>query len=394
MNLEDEVAEAQSCIADPPKNESNTCDWIILPLLWSAGYARRDIESRMADNTGQFPDYTLLPNAVSVTWYLEAKAWSIALEDTHVKQALNYANHNGKRFVALTNGQVWRLYDNTIQGVLADKLVTEAFLRDTTQITDFLITLSKTEVLSGSLERLAAEADERKKQETLEQYERQQREEEAQRIYIRQMELRALLHATLPEQLKSSDSELILNITACLNEQKQFNGLTPKTLSLWFSKLFSQPHGIREEEAIVSTPPQTPSFPQHSGERTLTLKALQGIPIDGKSSRPVALQTPDGAQTVVRSWVDFAEQAVRWLLQQSRPLPVPFETRQRTRWFLNHAPVHRREEIRKKFKAITADGKTVYMDADRSGEMFLQDIYALCQAMQIEPEQFRVTVEG
>ncbi len=104
MTLEDEIAEAQVCIADPPKNESSTCDWIILPLLYAAEYGRRDIESRMADSTGQFPDYTLLPNNPAAMFYLEAKSWNVALEDTHAKQALNYANHNGKRFVVLTNG--------------------------------------------------------------------------------------------------------------------------------------------------------------------------------------------------------------------------------------------------------------------------------------------------
>ena len=125
VTLDEEIAQAQVFISEPPKNESNTCEWIILPILWSTGYARRDIESRMADSTGQYPDYTLLPNHSSATFYLEAKAWNVTLEDIHVKQALNYANHNGKRFVVLTNGQNWRLYDNAVQGPLPDKLLTD-----------------------------------------------------------------------------------------------------------------------------------------------------------------------------------------------------------------------------------------------------------------------------
>jgi predicted type IV restriction endonuclease len=143
MTLEDEISQAQVFITEPPKNGSNTCEWIILPILWSTGYARRDIESRMADSTGQYPDYTLLPNHATATYYLEAKAWNVTLEDMHVKQALNYANHNGRRFVVLTNGQNWRLYDNAIQGQLAVKLLTEVRLRDTAEITDFLTALSK-----------------------------------------------------------------------------------------------------------------------------------------------------------------------------------------------------------------------------------------------------------
>ena len=125
MSLKDAVQEViAEYTNDPPPNESSTCEWVILPLLWAAGYARRDIVSRVADNNGQYPDYTLLPNDPERTWYLEAKAWNVALEDKHAQQSLNYANQNGKRWVALTNGRVWRLYDNRIQGLAADKLIT------------------------------------------------------------------------------------------------------------------------------------------------------------------------------------------------------------------------------------------------------------------------------
>lgn len=97
MSLKEAVADARQYIEDPPPNESCTCEWVILPLLRAAGYAPRDIVSRLADNNGQFPDYTLLPQADHVTWFLEAKACNIALEDRWVHQSLNYANQNNKR---------------------------------------------------------------------------------------------------------------------------------------------------------------------------------------------------------------------------------------------------------------------------------------------------------
>lgn len=396
MTLEEEIAEAQSCLSDPPKNESNTCEWVILPLLWAAGYARRDIQSRMADSTGQYPDYTLLPNDADKSFYLEAKAWNVLLEDIHAKQALNYANHNGKRFVVLTNGQIWRIYDNAIQGQLGDKLVVHASLHDTAQITDFMTMLSKTEVLSGSLERWAAEASERKTREALEQREIRQWQEEAQRIQERQRELRLLLETTLPEQLKNPNSDIVLILTSYLNEKEEYKDLAPETLSLWFTEFASQSPENTKEEPANTIPLQSvpPSFAGRQGQRTLTLKALQGLSIDGKNSRPVALHTPDGAQVAVRSWVDLAAETIRWLLQQSLPLPIPFESGNRNRWFLSASPVHKREELRRKFKPITANRKTVHMDSDQSGEGFLRNIYALCQKMQIPPEEFRVTIEG
>src|SRR5579872_4683798 len=116
MSLADAIAEALANSTPPPPNESNTCDWIIYPLLLACGYARRDIVSRVADNDRKFPDYTILPDSPHA-WFLEAKAWNEVLEDQHAHQSLNYANQNGKRWVVLTNGDCWRLYDNQIQGL-------------------------------------------------------------------------------------------------------------------------------------------------------------------------------------------------------------------------------------------------------------------------------------
>ncbi len=394
MTLEDEIAEQQAHIANPPKNESNTCEWVILPLLYAAGYAKRDLESRVADSAGKFPDYTLLPNHSSATYYLEAKTWNETLEDKYVQQALNYANHNGKRFVVLTNGQGWRLYDNDIRGLPADKLLAQAALRDTPQITAFLTALSKPEVLTGSLERLAEEVRQRRLQEAHDLRERQQREEELQSIQKRQTEIRGLLDTTLPGLLNDSKGELVVLMVKCLSKEEGLKDISLETLSGWFDENLHQPLAYREEQATNLSHTQTlsPSLSGQRGTRTLTLKELQGTPINGKNSRPVVLQVPDGTHITVGSWVNLAEHVVRWLLQQSRPMPLPFQSSHRTRWFLNRAPEHKHSDQRTKFKTISTHGKTVYMDADRSGEMFLKDIHALCLAMQVDPNAFQITV--
>ncbi len=152
MSIEKAVEEALEHYNTPPPNESNTCDWIILPLLHAAGYARRDISSRVADNNGHFPNYTVLASNASCTWYVEAKAWNVTLEDRHAHQALNYANQNGRRWVVLTNGRTWNLYDNSIQGLVNAKRVLQAHLKDVEAITEFLETIGKQSVVSGQLE--------------------------------------------------------------------------------------------------------------------------------------------------------------------------------------------------------------------------------------------------
>ena len=152
MSIEKAVEEALEHYNMPPPNESNTCDRIILPLLRAAGYTPHDISSRIADNGGQFPDYTMLGSDASYTWYVEAKAWNVDLTKNHEHQAVDYANRNGKRWVVLTNGRTWNLYDNSIQALVDVKRVLRANLQDVNAIIEFLETVGKQCVVSGRLE--------------------------------------------------------------------------------------------------------------------------------------------------------------------------------------------------------------------------------------------------
>lgn len=393
VTLDEEIAQAQVFISEPPKNESNTCEWIILPILWSTGYARRDIESRMADSTGQYPDYTLLPNHSLATFYLEAKAWNVTLEDIHVKQALNYANHNGKRFVVLTNGQNWRLYDNAVQGPLPDKLLTQVDLQNVPQITEFLTALSKSNVLQGSLEQMAEETRLRKLQEVHDLQAQERREEESKSQRRRASEMKVLFARILPDMLNDSEGELVILMTDCLKRKAEFEDLSPETLSMWFGEnlVRPSPNGEARSSNPISAQLAPPAFPEYQDGSTRSLKEIQGRPIDGKKGRPLAVQAPDGTNILVSSWVNLAEQIVRCLLQESRPMPLPFECSHPKRWFLNMAPEHKRQDQRKKFKQISAHGKTVYMDADRSAVDLMTDVHALCLAMKVAPDDFRIT---
>ena len=153
MSLANAISEAIATAKPPPPNESTTCEWIIYPLLLAAGYSRRDLVSRTADNNGQFPDYCIMPDSPHC-WYLEAKAWSVALEDKHALQSLNYANQNGMRWVVLSNGREWRLYDNRIEGTATEKVAASANLDDLRGVEAFLEAVSRrgaSQVLQGEL---------------------------------------------------------------------------------------------------------------------------------------------------------------------------------------------------------------------------------------------------
>jgi hypothetical protein len=207
-----------------------------------------------------------------------------------------YANQNGKRFVVLTNGQNWRLYDNATQGVLADKLVRQVTLLDTPKITDFLTILSKQEVLQGSLDRMTLEESQRRLQEAHDLQEQQKREEELQRIGQRHLEIRSLLDTMLPALLNDTKSDLIALMAMSLNETEKLKDISPETLTVWFNERLRQPIVHREEEITKphDTQRSSPFDAQQQGSVTWTLKELQGRSINGKKSRPVTLQAPDG----------------------------------------------------------------------------------------------------
>lgn len=139
-----------------PPNEANTCDWVIRPLLVALGYANHEIYAQSSDVSNRFPDYTILPNT-DYTWYLEAKTWSAALESQHVDQAMNYAHSNGRRWVVLSNGQEWRLYDDRILGKSADRLVATARLDDENGMKEFLSALSRDSMTSEQVDSFASE---------------------------------------------------------------------------------------------------------------------------------------------------------------------------------------------------------------------------------------------
>ena len=138
-----------------PGNEASTCDWIILPVLQSLGYARHEILPQATDGRIGRPDYTILPET-DYTWFVEAKAWSSPLESTQADQALNYAHANGRRWVLLTNGREWRLYDDRIHGRSEDRLVGVASLEEIEKCHQLLDSLTRASVISEKVERYVA----------------------------------------------------------------------------------------------------------------------------------------------------------------------------------------------------------------------------------------------
>lgn len=225
--LEKAIERALMVSNPPPQNETETCHRIIYPLLLAAGYDYLDIKAQDLDASRSRPDYTLLADDPDYTWFLEAKTWSVTLEDQHAIQAINYANTQGKRWAVLSNGREWRLYDNHISGTAEVKLATVCMLGDDGFIS-FLDALSKPSILAGKLEGFV----------------RNQR-----------------LYTTLASQLSKPDSDLIKAIVKSLRSTPGLASVTPSDVAGYFAPeheatppacepILPEPEGVRAPSRI------------------------------------------------------------------------------------------------------------------------------------------------
>ncbi len=212
-----------------PSNEANTCDWIIRPLLVSLGYLNHEIHAQAADVSNKFPDYTVLPDS-NHKWFVEAKSWKVKLESIHVDQAINYAHSSGCRWVVLSNGREWQLYDDTIMGQSKDRLVATAHLKNESEIFGFLSAVSKAAVTSGETAKYA----------------------EHQRI-----------KGVLTANLQNTQSPIVTTIAKCLKHSFNINARADQVLQILKEIYSSEKPGYSELQP-VSPPPEIPSAQQNA----------------------------------------------------------------------------------------------------------------------------------
>jgi hypothetical protein len=252
----------------PKLSEADTCEKVISRLMREvAGYKYEDYIQQAVDSLGSKPDYEFLPST-SQSWYLEAKAWDTPLKDEHAGQALNYANQNGRRWVVLSNGSEWRLYDNAIMGTPTEKLVATADRKDLSRLAKFLDGISKDSVLSGGISDYA--------------------------IFCRMSRL-------LDKQLKDPNSEIVQVLVQKL-QQCGLADVTGEHIVKYF--------GEREEENG-----------EKEGWFTLgeLLKDLSQV-----RKKPREIRTPDSVVTPAEEWETVFTSLLRWLHQNGKLPPAPY----------------------------------------------------------------------
>ncbi len=354
MSLQEEVEKiAADYLPDPPQNEADTCHWIVYPLLLACGYAPRDISSQRSDAIREFPDYTLLLNAPQHTWFVEAKAWNVMLEDRHAQQALNYTNTNGKRWVVLTNGRVWRLYDNSIQGVADDKRAAEANLDNPASVVEFLTALSKEAVCGDQVAGYA---------------------------------LRSRLRATLDTELRASDSKLIDVITRTLRNDYALNNIKSQDVAGFFNIIGPpaehKPEQHRSRKRQVQTPPDAKASKDVSALLECGFDKVVQQTHTLARRKPAAVRFEGATEwTPLVSWAEFVAAVVKWIAVQKKLPPLPFQPTQGSRYFLNTTPYHvDASERMRTFKEVQTTSGIVYASTNTSTLEKIGWLCALCES--------------
>lgn len=351
-----------------PPNEKATCDWVIVPVLREVlGYGVTEIVPEESGPVGNRPDYTILPNTEH-TWFLEAKAWSVALTDQHAVQATTYAHQTGKRWVVLTNGREWRLYDLTLPGQPPEKVAMGANADAPEEMEALLDALKRANVAEGGLEGAARFG---------------------------------LLTRVLKAQLNDPDSDVTKAIHGAAKKAPGLASVTRSDVARAVAALLQQAN--RERVSQTADHQQGPTrigsdSPASNGPGALPRGVETPITDDrlGEPNRPPRLLClPDGRKVAVKIWADAFRETVRWLAEHGdRPLPIPWELPghgheiaiNREPRTLDGAPMQAQ-------RALAAGGQDLHVMCWAYGRVVVQALRALCAEVGVDASQIRVSLK-
>lgn len=357
----------------PPTNEANTLYHVIDPLLAAMGYELGLVHAEQATKATQFIDRTVLPNS-PYTWLLEAKSWSVSLNDpAFAIQATNYAHQQMLRWVVLTNGQEWRLYDDELKpqaGQKDPRLVRVAKLADEEEILEFLTALSRDMVEKGRLEELTR---------------------------------RRALRGILDTEFSRASSNVLKAVHKVAKEIPALGGLTLADVSDYFASRFAQltpkldpptpPEPQEESTNGKSVPPHPPSGHGTEPGTIVSLQHLSDQQGAATGRSPVSIQFPGQPEAQCRSWRDLASLTVQWCASAHGSLPLPFAFKGQNGYFLNTAPTNADGSEMLAHRAVeTADG-TVYCMVHLSARSLLLATRRLVMECGLDPSAVHVVLK-
>jgi hypothetical protein len=137
--LNENLKKYQGIIAQIKKKDANESDTVtvITDIFQDIfGYDKyADITSEYAIR-GTYCDLAILDDHKKIQFLVEAKAISVSLNDSHIKQALDYGANAGVNWVVLTNAETWMLYKIKFGQPIDKELVSEFNLLEINQKSD------------------------------------------------------------------------------------------------------------------------------------------------------------------------------------------------------------------------------------------------------------------
>lgn len=339
-----------------PQNETDTCNRVIYPLLLGAGYKYVEIKAQDLDAAKQKPDYTILPDESDCTWFLEAKGWNVPLDDNHAVQSINYANTQGKRWVVLTNGREWRLYDNHTIGVAHVKLACVAQLKDSTFPT-FLEALSSSSI----------------RQHRLEGYVQHQR-----------------LYAILGSQLAQEESAVVKAIVKALRTYPGLGSVKSKDVTTFFNDRSSV---LTDIPAIASKPKvvHQESTPAAKESHMMSLGSITAEQITG--TKPIKVVVPDGSTILVGSWSKFTPTLVTEIAKLHDLPERPFYGSKTSKCpYLASKDSEAFKRMRQPIE-LSGEWTGIYVETHQSAQLHQTAAVRLCKALGIDPGVFTIELQ-
>ncbi|HSV74742.1 MAG TPA: hypothetical protein VLH79_13360 [Chthonomonadales bacterium] len=352
-----------SSLSPPPASEAQTRFEVLDPiLLEDLGYERSEVSPEAQRTTTGVPDYIILPGAPE-QWFLEAKAWGVALTDAHARQATTYAYQSGSRWVVVTNGRCWRLYDSQVLSASpADKLVAEATSAEPEALTALLGAMRADAVRAGGLASFAQWS---------------------------------LLERLLRGPDGAPDREVV---SAVWSVAKKRPGLAKVTKERVAEAMRA---GVATPCAPAATAPTVAPAPQVATGRPDPPTADGGWVsiadpgLDPTGRKPVALRLPDGSARDTRTWRDVLVGVSEWLLNRRGPeeFALPFSVSERASaktCLVNKSPTHRNGRRMDEPRSIAVGGQELWIETFFTATISCKAMSRLCREIGIDPEGIQV----
>lgn len=340
-----------------PRNELDTRDRVVLPLLRSLGYGEDDIRSESDEVGTSSPDYCVLPGTRK-RWYVEVRSWTSALDPEGALPVVHHAERQGSRWAVLTNGRTWHLYDaQRVTVPAAEREIGSADLSDQDRLKQLLGLVSKRSIVSGGLSRWADAHS---------------------------------LGVFLYQQLSRTSS--LTHLVADYCTEHGYVNADSAAVAAYFRKALAPP--LESAPSRIARPVARRNA-RKPPQQSATMRSLQQLANNDPVPThrlPLRVLLPDGSIEEVRSWRGVATAVVTYVVRVSPNLRLPVQTTRGRTYFLHDRPMHRDGRPMRQSCPISAGDRNVFMEAHQSAKSMCESLRELLASSGVRPDQVMIEV--